>query len=92
MIKSSAIKLEDGRIITGPRHHNIIKKCIIELEMVPPIHGEQGFVTDIGVFLNREDAAIHALEIGQIKELKFNSTQLFSEDIWPTNELLPNFD
>lgn len=41
--------------------------------------GEQGFITDRGVFLSREDAAAHAFECGQIDHLKAG---LFSEDVW----------
>lgn len=44
--------------------------------------GTQGFVTDTGEFLNRRQAATHALNCGQIERLKFSSRELFSEDLW----------
>ncbi len=40
---------------------------------------EQGFWTNDGKFLNREDAAKLAYKNGQIKEEK---KELFSEDLW----------
>lgn len=43
---------------------------------------EQGFIDTDGNFLNREEAAIHAIACGQIKELKFNRKELFSEELW----------
>ena len=47
-----------------------------------PIKGQQGFMIDGGVqFLNRKDAADHAVECGQIKEPQW-PPNLFSEDIW----------
>jgi len=38
-----------------------------------------GFITDEGTFLDREQAAKHAFECGQIKEL---TDCLISEDLW----------
>ena len=38
-----------------------------------------GFITDEGQFLNREEAAQYAFEHGQIKE---EVELLFSEDLW----------
>lgn len=40
---------------------------------------EQGFVTDSGEFLNREQAGRYAFERGQIDKL---TDCLFSEDLW----------
>jgi hypothetical protein len=39
----------------------------------------QGFLTEGGVFLNREQAARHAYECGQVKEL---NDSLISEQLW----------
>lgn len=79
MIIQSAI-LKEGKIYTGRRHHNIIQSN-------PPRffvgnHSIQGFVDDKGNFLDREQAAKHALECKQIEKLKFSSTDLFSEDLY----------
>lgn len=76
MIVESAI-LKDGVIYTGRRHVNIIHAHPFQF-----FHNcEQGFVTDTGEFVNREEASKIALECGQIKELKFGSL-LYSEDLY----------
>jgi hypothetical protein len=79
MITAAAIR-KDGIIYTGTRH------CFIIRDSSPSFgffrNAEQGFVTDKGEFLNREEAAKYALEHGQIVGLKFNSKHLFSEDLW----------
>jgi len=78
MIKESAIRKE-GKIYTGRRHHNILNDA-------KPFgflrNGEQGFVDNEGNFLTREEAAIKAIECGQIKELKYHKAKLFSEDLY----------
>ena len=77
MIKHSAIK-KDNIVYVGKRHHN----CFATMAEcgVNKIGAIQGFVTDTGEFLTREEAAKHALDCGQIKELKFPSGKLYSED------------
>jgi len=82
MIKESAI-LFNGVVFTGRRHHDVISKIIAETG-VKKVGGEhtQGFVTDDGKFVDREEAAKIALQRGQIKKLKFNSKELFSEDLY----------
>ena len=78
-IKEAAI-MHEGKIWTGRRHHNVIKKIVDECGIqVAPVHGEQGFVTECGKFLSREDAAKVAFEAGQIPKPK---TTLFSEDLY----------
>jgi hypothetical protein len=79
-IKESAI-IHKGVVWTGRRHHNIIAD-IVSKTGDRPVTGEQGFVTEDGEFVNREDAAKIALSNGQVKELKFNSKLLFSEDLY----------
>ena len=59
------------------RHHHVINSYSRSF-----FKGEgciQGFVTDEGVFLDRESAARHAYECGQINCKK---KRLFSEDLW----------
>lgn len=78
-IKEAAI-LNNGIVWTGRRHHNVIKKIVDTLGMsAAPVLGEQGFVTECGKFLSREDAARVAFMAGQIPELK---RELFSEDLY----------
>jgi len=82
MIKESAILFE-GTVYTGRRHHDVIRKIIQETG-VKKVGGQhpQGFVTDTGEFVDREQAAKIALECGQIEKLKYSSTLLFSEDLY----------
>lgn len=42
---------------------------------------EQGFVDEYGIFLNRIEAAEHALACGQVAKLS-RPPELFSEDLW----------
>ncbi len=80
MIVSAAI-LQDGKYYTGRRHPFIIRHLVEDLKYQKPIMGEQGFMTDKGIFLNRYDAAKHAIECGQIIKPKWGN-MLFSEDVW----------
>lgn len=72
-----------GEYYLGKRHHNCIK-TIIEQTGVKRVPGSapQGFWTDKGRFLTREEGAKLALANGQIKALKYHRTLLFSEDLW----------
>lgn len=79
-IKESAI-LQNGVVYTGRRHHDVIR-LITTTTGIRPVNGEQGFVTEDGTFVNREEAAKIALESGQITKLKYNSKELFSEDLY----------
>jgi hypothetical protein len=79
VILASAIR-KDGIVYVGRRHH-----LIMHSKYNPPGFlklGEQGFITTDGVFLDRKQGANHALTCGQITELKYNPTDLFSEDLW----------
>jgi len=80
MIKESAI-VQNGVVYTGRRHHDVIRK-IVETTGIRPVTGEQGFVTDDGRFVSREEAAKIALSCGQIQKLTFHSRELFSEDLY----------
>ena len=83
MIKLAAIKLEDGTIWTGKRHAYIIWE-MLSTGMKPKIHqDQQGFVTDAGEFVDREEAGRIAYKCGQTTDwLK----TLFSEDIIEVTE------
>ncbi|MEK6882298.1 MAG: hypothetical protein AABY22_21950 [Nanoarchaeota archaeon] len=79
-IEESAIR-RNGVVWTGRRHHEIIK-TIIETLDIKRVDGEQGFVTNDGVFVDRQEGGRIALACGQIKNLKYHKTKLFSEDIF----------
>jgi len=86
MIVSAAIR-KNGIIysVEKPgRHHNIIHNTP-KLEVGKPasyvIDGEQGFLTDEGKFLNRNDSENHARACGQLVG-KLIGSVLTSEDLW----------
>jgi len=82
-IEAAAI-LQNGKIYKGFRHHLIIRDIVKELN-IKPVTGEQGFVTNSGRFVEREEALKIALAANQIKiENKIgNKNILFSEEVWP---------
>lgn len=80
MIFASAIKQNDI-IVIGKRHHNCIM-TLFEITNIKPVLGEQGFVDEKMNFYDRKRGATHAIEYGQIKELKYSDTELYSEDLW----------
>jgi hypothetical protein len=78
-IKEAAI-MHDGKIWTGRRHSDVIRKIVEELgRQAAPVRGIQGFVTECGKFLDRREAAKVAFEAGQVKEL---FPILMSEDLY----------
>jgi hypothetical protein len=80
MIVESAIR-QDGKVYTGRRHPNIIHHMVQDCNITPPVRGEQGFVDDNGTFLDRKEAAQHAIDCGQIAALKW-PPNLYSEDLY----------
>lgn len=77
MIKKAAIKKDNVLYIgeEGQRHHHILQSKPLGFLR----QGRQGFVDENNKFYSREEAAKHAFECKQIKELKLS---LFSEDLW----------
>ncbi len=81
---AAAAIIHDGRTWTGRRHHLIIRQIVAELgPEVAPINGEQGFLTDDGRFVDREEAARIAFESGQMDR---QVRSLFSEDIFKNED------
>lgn len=85
IIASAIMKVTDNSVLlyTGKRHSDIInneekgylKNCV------------QGFITEEGDFLNREQALYDAFDSNQITKDLFeerlkSSRELFSEDLW----------
>lgn len=82
MIVVAAVK-HCGKVYTGARHHLAIRAAVAQTGVRPVKGGQhQGFLDDVGNWLDRETAAQHALQCGQVKALKFNARELFSEDLW----------
>jgi hypothetical protein len=88
-LKMAAIKYK-GKIYTGWRHCFIIGQ-ICEVEQIDKVRGEkQGFITDTGRFVDRQEGLKIAFATGQIIKKQYNKHKLFSEEVWdihgnPTN-------
>jgi hypothetical protein len=83
MITKAAIVGKDGTIHTGWRHCVIIHECHVRgISLIGCI---QGFTNENGEFLDRESSGKEAINCGQIKELRYNCTDLFSEEMWDKN-------
>lgn len=63
------------------RHHNVIRHLVSigRSGRVKPC--DQGFYTDTGEYLNREQAREYVLRIGQVTTTD-HQRELFSEDLW----------
>jgi hypothetical protein len=84
-IEKAAIRYQD-RICTGWRHASIgIEMLKAGICPMPYPGGDaQGFVTDVGEFVDRKIALDIAKNAGQIKN-SIHHTMLFSEDLWDKN-------
>ena len=84
MIKEAAIQRKvDGKVWTGRRHANIIGKIELEENLDFIINSEyiQGFVTDTGQFVDREEAYKIAVICNQLLHPTAHQI-LFSEDLY----------
>lgn len=82
-IVQAAIKFTDGKVYVGKRHHDCIRIICEQTGAKRVGTGSvQGFVTDTGEFVDREQAAVIALACKQIERLKYSRTELFSEDLY----------
>ena len=87
MIKEAAVQRKsDGRIWTGRRHGDVIRKIISEGHTQTVKHSEftQGFVTDDGRFIDRHEAFKIAVECNQLLNPKdhWAAPPLMSEDLY----------
>ena len=85
MLIASAIRYR-GVVYLGRRHHMCIRtiNSIFDFNTTADSGGfrEQGFIDEKGNYYDRKRAGIYAIKCGQIKELKYHKTDLFSEDLW----------
>lgn len=80
-IAAAAIRM-NGVVFTGIRHHLIIHD-MVHTGFCTQVHGEQGFITTTGRFVDRHDALVIAHNADQIKHpLLHRPAQLFSEELW----------
>lgn len=70
---------QDGIMYVGRRHYNIILDMVENYGLASPIRGCQGFVTNTGRFVERDEAAEIAFKAGQVKK---QHSKLFSEDLY----------
>lgn len=76
-IVAAAIR-ENGIILTGPHHHQIIRYSV-PLLGIKTSRGEQGFITNTNRFVSRIEAAGIAFSAGQVA---VGIDGLFSEQLW----------
>jgi hypothetical protein len=83
---AKAAILYNGNIYTGWRHASIGLDMLANGFCKRPYPGgpAQGFVTDSGIFVSREEAMKIAKASGQISQ-DHNKNELFSEDLWDIN-------
>ncbi len=65
-----------------PRRHHDVIHAMAEAGFPTPIRGDQGFLTDDGVFVNRLEGFKIATAAGQILHKYGPADTLFSEDMW----------
>ena len=78
-IVAAALKLSSGQIVTKPppvRHPTLI------LDANNPLCYEQGFLTDSGEFVDREEAYRIALKAKQLVPRQSDGPRLYTEDLW----------
>lgn len=83
-IKIAAIRMEDGEVYTAQTHHLCIQRANQDRDTSHVGRHDQGFVTDTGRYVDREEAARIAIAAGQIKHLLHHPRQLFSEELMYT--------
>lgn len=77
-------------VVQGARHFCVSMNAMIDLIGIDALHAyaggpeneEQGFIDQFGTFHNRKEAAIIAVEAGQVKAEDLRGGNLFSEDVW----------
>lgn len=83
MITGVALFLHGGQVIALPkphRHHHLF--ALASLIGIDAVDALQGFMTDVGTFLDRKRARIRAEAFKQIIKGPQDSAELFSEDLW----------
>lgn len=75
----------EGKVYSLPapnRHHHVIRH-IVEVTGSKCVDGDEGFLDETGLFLEREPAKIRAEKTGQLKQqIDPHESLLFSEDLW----------
>lgn len=85
MIVGVAIKhRETGKVfaMSRPARHDGLINALRKRKQFDHAKGDQGFVTDEGIFLDRERAMLHAVASAQPFVTNPRGSILFSEDLW----------
>lgn len=64
------------------RHHDITRMMVEKHALPIEAQRHQGFVTNTGRYVGREQACRIATNAGQIKQKTNPKNKLFSEDVW----------
>ena len=75
----------DGVIRQLPRpyrHHHVIEMVYVDSGFRPVTTEDQGFFTNTGRYLNREEALVVAKKANQLLPRHHHATELFSESVW----------
>ena len=72
---------ETGEVfaISKPARHHMVIRALVDAGKPEHAKGEQGFITESGIFLNREQAALHAFANEQCT---YVGRTLCSENLW----------
>ena len=102
-LKLAAIRMKDGKVITGRLHGECLEKAI-RLGLIPGMPTDElvyevydiepGFVTNTGRFLNREEAFIMARDANLVSPSEYGDDmgQLHASDVWearPKRKVIP---
>ena len=80
IINAAIFNKASMKVYTDRRHHLIIQNNPgVDFKHKDSI---QGFITDTGVFLDRQQAYDYAIKCGQLEERKIIGSVLTSEDLW----------
>ena len=83
-IVGAAIRCEGMAFsLEPPARHGDVMQYLVKLNLPDYCHGDQGFVTDRGRFVDRAEAKRIAKAAGQIiRDTSGGSDELYSEDVW----------
>lgn len=91
-IEAAAIRFDDctWSVPQPGRHHDVIAFILKERPWLRTVGGQQGFCTDSGRFVDREEALAIAKAADQIRQrvgpdgvpFEIHPRELFSEDVW----------
>lgn len=84
-IKHAAVKAKDGTVFTGKCHADCFHAGDSGGHKMSSKPDDQGFVTNLGKFVSREEAFQIAKTAKQIVDPREHS-YLFSEDLWSKEE------